>query len=59
MDAADSFVLDSAGDVCATGENTENPLGNGATASALTPVLIDSSVGMVSSTSNDDLDLHP
>jgi alpha-tubulin suppressor-like RCC1 family protein len=59
LGAADSFVLDSAGDVYAIGENTDGSLGTGGTTNSSTPVLIDSSVGMVSSTSNNALDLHP
>ena len=59
LGAADSFVLDSAGDVYAIGENTGGSLGDGGTSNSSTPVLIDSSVGMVSSTSNNALDLHP
>lgn len=59
LGAADSFVLDNAGDVYAIGENVGGSLGDGGTSSSSTPILIDSSVGMVSSTSNNALDLHP
>lgn len=58
LGAADSFVLDSAGDVYAVGENTDGSLGTGGTANSSTPVHIDSSVDMVSATSNNALDLH-
>ena len=58
LGAADSFVLDSGGDVYAVGENTDGSLGTGGTTSSSTPVHIDSSVDMVSSTSNNTLDLH-
>ena len=57
--AADSFVLDNARDVYAIGENVGGSFGDGGASSSSTPILIDSSVGMVSSTSNNALDLHP
>jgi alpha-tubulin suppressor-like RCC1 family protein len=59
LGAGDSFVLDSAGQVYAIGENTDGSLGSGGTSNSSTPILIDNSVGMVSATSNNAVDLHP
>jgi alpha-tubulin suppressor-like RCC1 family protein len=57
--ADDSFVLDAAGDLYAIGENKLGSLGDGGTANTTTPILIDSAVDMVSTTSDNALDYHP
>ncbi len=57
--ANDSFVLDAAGNLSAIGENKLGSLGDGGTSNSTTPVLIDSAVGMVSTTSDNALDYHP